>query len=231
MTLISTKSKFNLLTGRTEEHLETYQGFLLHPAVIEDLKKLQIKAKKEINADLSMISAFRSFHKQSIIWDNKLQGKRPVLDDYDNIVNREEFSLENFLLKVLRFSMIPGASRHHWGTDIDIYDNSLLPKEKVKLTPSESLKGGIFYELHQWLDEKLNSEFKNIFYRPYNEDLGGVSIEKWHLSYSPISKNFENEYTIDYFIQNIECSEIEGKNILLKNADFYFKKFVMNITN
>ena len=51
------------------------------------------------------------------------------------------------------FSALPGASRHHWGTDIDVYDaNAVSSDYVVQLSLKEVGSGGVFDSLHKWLD-------------------------------------------------------------------------------
>lgn len=78
---------------------------------------------------------------------------------------------------ILRWSALPGASRHHWDTDLDIFDPDLLPPgAQLQLTPEEYLPGGCFASLTRWLDRHLG-EYG--FYRPYARDRGGVAVEAW----------------------------------------------------
>ena len=44
-----------------------------------------------------------------------------------------DFSLEpkKAISEIIRFSTVPGTSRHHWGTDIDIIDGN-FPDEVEK---------------------------------------------------------------------------------------------------
>ena len=50
---------------------------------------------------------------------------------------------------------IPGTSRHHWGTDLDVYDAAALPADyRLELSPAEVAPGGLFDSLHRWLDER-----------------------------------------------------------------------------
>ncbi len=49
---------------------------------------------------------------------------------------------------MLRWSAVPGASRHHWGTEIDIFDPDLLPENTPLL-----LEPGIF---GRWLFCRFN---------------------------------------------------------------------------
>lgn len=223
------KNNFNQLTGRDNPELIFFENHLLHPYALAPLLELKNAAKDEINADLQIVSSYRNFERQQLIWDAKIKGERKVLDDQDNIINKKDLSLEEYLLKVLRFSAIPGASRHHWGTDFDIYDANKISKENLQLTHSECIENGPCAELHLWLDHYLKSTHN--FFRPYDKDLKGVSVEKWHLSFLPIAQDYYKQYDLDIFIKNLNESNILAKDIILKNAEFYFKKFVQNIVS
>ena len=89
---------------------------------------------------------------------------------------------------ILRYSAIPGSSRHHWGTDLDVYDAAAMaPGYSLQLSPGEVASGGVFDPLHCWLDERMAAGQSHGFYRPYAADRGGVAPERWHLSYAPLS--------------------------------------------
>ena len=131
-------------------------------------------------------SGFRSYASQLNIFNAKWRGDRPVLDDTDRPLSRENYSEEQWLHRILRFSALPGTSRHHWGTDLDVFDPTLLPQGRnLALTPSEYSETGCFASLTRWLDHAIADGHSHGFQRPYEVDRGGVSIEPWHLSYLP----------------------------------------------
>ena len=220
---------YNLLTGRENKELTKFENYLVHSDVVTPLKNLKDAAKDEIGADLQIISSFRSFDSQQSIWNAKAQGKRELLNSEGDKLNFESLTQDELLNSILRWSAIPGASRHHWGTDFDIYDANKISKENLQLVSSESDKGGPLYEFHLWLDQKL--ENKSDFFRPYNRDLGGVNVEKWHLSYFPLSMKYLEAYTIDIFEQNIQQSDILLKDQIMKNLEYFYKTFVTNISS
>lgn len=224
------KNDFDFLTGRNNPYLKSYQDFLLHEKVIGPLKLLQEKAKDEIGADLKLISSFRDHEKQLLIWNNKALGKRAVYDDDDKEVDLEKLSQYEKIERIMRFSALPGASRHHWGTDIDVYDASKLSKDKVNLTPSECGPGDIFCELHEWLDEKIKMNDAFGFYRPYSEDKGGISPERWHLSYSDIAQEYFDLYDLEIFQKNIHQSDIELRETILENIESLYNRYIFNIS-
>ena len=104
--------------------------------------------------ELRIASAYRSFYKQFKIFDDKFKGKRPVLDANENPMDISSLSDEQKVLEIIRFSAIPGFSRHHFGTDLDIYAVNLLPEGKqLELTAREYQKGNYFYKLGQYLSQ------------------------------------------------------------------------------
>ncbi|RMF01528.1 MAG: D-alanyl-D-alanine carboxypeptidase family protein, partial [Bacteroidetes bacterium] len=68
--------------------------------------------------ELRVISATRNFDRQKMIWEAKwkgqrlLEGRERAPEAYPDPVQRA--------LAILRWSSMPGTSRHHWGTDLDI---------------------------------------------------------------------------------------------------------------
>lgn len=223
------KINFQTLTGRENSYLTEYNGFFFEPETLSHLKKLQELATKELGADIQIISSFRSFERQQMIWNKKASGDRDILDDRNNKVDILSLTKEELLQKIMRFSAIPGLSRHHWGTEIDIYDANTLSKEEVQLIPSEWSKNGPFYKLGKWLEEKISKEQSLGFYNPYREDRGGVHPEKWHLSYKPIAKKFYQSYTEDIFIENLQQADIHLKEQIIENVSNIFNKFFLDV--
>ena len=53
---------------------------------------------------------------------------------------------------ILHWSALPGASRHHWGTEIDVIDRAaLLHGQLAQLVPDEYAADGVFAKLGLWL--------------------------------------------------------------------------------
>jgi len=176
------------LTGKDESHLvELPCGHRLQEEAAQAWAALQVDAR-EAGFDLVIASSFRSFSRQLAIWNGKVSGQRPVFDDRGCRVTMAELQPEQQLHAILRFSAIPGTSRHHWGTDLDIYDAAALPADYVlQLSPAEVAPGGLFDPLHNWLDGRIAAGQSHGFFRPYGEDRGGVAPERWHLSYAPLA--------------------------------------------
>tara|TARA_B100000900_G_scaffold357341_1_gene327589 strand:- start:15586 stop:16263 length:678 start_codon:yes stop_codon:yes gene_type:complete len=175
-----------LALGLSEHGLVALDGrTTLDAQVSRQFELLQRDARAE-GFELVAASSHRSYASQLAIFNAKWRGERPVLDDAERPLSRESHSDEQWLHRILRFSALPGTSRHHWGTDLDVFDPTLLPEgQKLVLTPSEYSDSGYFSALNQWLDHAIANEQSRGFERPYNADRGGVAIEPWHLSYLP----------------------------------------------
>ncbi|MBF0206951.1 MAG: M15 family metallopeptidase [Oligoflexia bacterium] len=224
----------NVLTGKTNEHviIDSRIGVPLHTRAVFPFLSLQKEAQKS-GFDLRVASAFRAYDRQLVIWNEKAQGKRDILNysggstlDY-NQLNREEV-----LWAMLRWSSVPGASRHHWGTEVDIYDYNALnspSSEALKLIPAEVEGEGSMAALHRWLDKLIDAKKAFGFFRPYEMDRGGVALEKWHLSYTPQSFLYDESYTYDFFVEQIEQSDIELKDVILQHSEKIFQTYMKNI--
>lgn len=218
-----------LLLGQQTDHLDRLnESTLLHFEIIEPLKKLQYSAIEK-GFDLQVISGFRSFEKQLHIWNAKALGQRKILDDAGFELDYKNLNKEELLFAILRFSAIPGASRHHWGTDFDIYDANSIKKEDVQLVESECVGDGACANMHQWLSERIEKNKSFDFYRPYKNDLGGVAPEPWHLSYKPLSDLYTKSFSYDLFVNHIKNIEIELKDLILKNSKDIYNNYIINI--
>jgi LAS superfamily LD-carboxypeptidase LdcB len=173
--------------GLINTHITESGGALMNEQAADAFSALQARASAA-GFQLSVVSSFRSYERQLAIFNGKWRGERPVLDDFDRALIRQDYSEEQWVHRILRFSALPGTSRHHWGTDIDIFDPTRVPVgESLQLIPSEYRNGGIFEDLTQWLDERIAADDCEGFFRPYDRDRGGVSEEPWHLSYEPVA--------------------------------------------
>jgi len=127
---------------------------------------------------------------------------------------------------VLRWSALPGASRHHWGTDFDVYDAAAMPEGyQIQLTPEEVEGAGIFAPMHDWLDRSFDGDSLG-FYRPYGTDKGGVAPERWHLSYAPIADIYAREHSADVIAERLAGSELLLLDVVLENLDEIVRRFV-----
>lgn len=219
----------DILLGKTREHLVPLEGtkFLVHHHMLHDFLKLQQEARNA-GFDLQVASAFRDYDRQLKIWNAKAKGERQLLDDQERPLDFSKLSPTEIVFAILRWSALPGCSRHHWGSDIDVYDGNTQASEEVKLVPSESINNGPAAKLHDWLDQQMANKNSFGFFRPYVTDYGGVSPERWHLSYYPISRRVIDVYTYSVFKRNIQDSNIVFKDIILEHGEEIYRRYLMS---
>jgi len=129
---------------------------------------------------LKIRSATRTFSVQKYIWENKWK-------TLGNISEEEKANI------ILQYSSMPGTSRHHWGTDVDI--NSLSPNY---FTYGQGKKE------YDWL--VTNAEKYGFFqpYTAYSEARPtGYKEEKWHWSYRPIAEKCLRAYKTKVYYTDI----------------------------
>lgn len=216
------------LTGQVTSHLsELTNGTLVHCDLVTEFNALQQAAKKA-GFNLQIASGFRSFERQKFIWNNKYSGKTTVLDENEQAINLLEISELEKMLAILHWSALPGASRHHWGTDFDIFDPDLLPpKQKLQLRVCE-YTSTYYKELNHWLSENMLSFG---FYRPYQTYQGGVAIEPWHISYFPIADNALKQLELSHIYDLIITNNILGKSLICSQLSMIYKNFICNINH
>jgi LAS superfamily LD-carboxypeptidase LdcB len=204
-----------IVTGRKQPALVGINERLQKEASA-DFKKMQTAALKE-NIRLFSTSSYRSFDSQLRIWNGK----------YDRY-QKQGLKGKEIISKIIEYSAFPGASRHHWGTDLDIYDiNVKQPKDP--LNPKHYKGSGIYNKMYSWMQE--NSE-KYGFYEVYTDDpkRKGFKFEPWHYSYKSISKNYLETYLTVDFEKDIQSNLIKGHKLI--DLDFwnnYVENYVKGI--
>jgi len=218
-----------LVTGRSEDHLIDSALFSarLHREVEGPLAELQRRARAA-GFDLAVASGFRGFERQRLIWNEKASGRRPVLDDAERPIAIGELEPWSRVQAILRWSALPGASRHHWGTDLDIFDRAALTDDypAPRLTAGECAAGGVFADFHRWLDEELARDSNPGFFRPYAQDRGGVACEAWHISYRPISESYQRELTPELLADCVRESDLALADTVLLHLNEIYRRFI-----
>lgn len=183
------------LMGKAE--LELFgEGINLREQAYEAFLKMK-KAAYTAGFDIKMISSFRSFDRQKAIFERKFirfteEGLKPM----------------EAIEKIVEYSTIPGTSRHHWGTDIDIIDG--YPKSSGDVLVPEKFEGeGPFAPFKKWLDE--NSE-KFGYYLVYTDNYfrRGFKYEPWHYSYAPLSIPMLKQFRKRNIFRLIQNEDFEG---------------------
>ncbi|MBT4287385.1 MAG: M15 family metallopeptidase [Deltaproteobacteria bacterium] len=217
-----------ILTGQTNEHVKIFwEGQLnLIPEVAEAFLDMSSAAKKD-GLVLSVVSTFRSFDDQLRIWNQKFKGTMDVLD-----LNEEKITIGNLnefekIEKILYWSALPGGSRHHWGTDIDVVERNAISKNiEYRLVPSESKPNGIFYQLYLWL-KKESRRFG--FYFPYQGINANMYHEPWHISYASIANQNLSAMKPEMIREAVISAEISGKTQIIKNLLSIYQNKILNV--
>ena len=168
---------------------------IVDPSAAAAFERLQQRAQAA-GWGLSVASGYRSFQRQLAIFNAKAAGRRAVLDDAGRRLDSSTLSQNDWLHAILRFSALPGTSRHHWGTDFDFWDPSAVQRDyKLRLEASEYQVGGGFSGINEWLNEQIARDDAEGFFRPYSKDLGGVAPEPWHISFRPVARRLRGQVT------------------------------------
>jgi D-alanyl-D-alanine carboxypeptidase len=164
---------FQLIESRYSTKTDIY----LRREAYEAFKRMHEAALKE-GITLTILSATRNFDAQKGIWERKW--KRP---QYEGKTDVER------IVDILKFSSMPGTSRHHWGTDIDL--NSLEP---AYFTTGKGLM------IYQWLCAHAADFGYFQTYTSKKDGRSGYEEEAWHWSYMPLAGPMLKEYnrTITY---------------------------------
>jgi len=217
--------------GIAEEHLVDYeqqskQNFLIHQAVESDLNQLLIAAKSD-DIEISIISSYRSFERQLSIWNEKWQGYRQVFSRHGRPLNIAQMSDMEKYKAISLWSALPGLSRHHWGTDLDIFSASAISQgHKVELIPEEFSTKGVCSELNNWLEKNLS---KYGFFRPYLNYQQGVSAEAWHISHISTSDQILKNYPFEQCLEMLNQSGIKSKPFICDKFEHYKTQYFLNI--
>lgn len=151
------------------------EGRYLRRDAYESFKKMWAAAQAD-GVTLTIVSATRNFQMQKNIWEAKWTGKT-LIENGSNAQSRYP-NPKTRALKILEYSSMPGTSRHHWGTDIDLND-----------LHNATFEQGNGKKVYDWLC-KHAAEYG--FCQPYTEKgelrPNGYNEEKWHWSYLPVAK-------------------------------------------
>lgn len=145
-------------------------------------------AAKQAGFKLKIISATRNFSYQKSIWERKWE--QPKYMGWSALERSKD---------ILKYSSMPGSSRHHWGTDIDLnaLDNAWFETGEGK-------------RLYAWLCANAPSYG---FYQVYTSKATGrtgYEEEKWHWSYMPLAERYLQQYNTlidNHMLGNFKGSE------------------------
>jgi LAS superfamily LD-carboxypeptidase LdcB len=212
------------LTGRVRTHVHQFDAPRF--AAVAEVSEAFLAMRRAAAESVFDLLPFRDFETQLLIWNGKFSGMKPLYDINGNQRDFSALSPNEVIECILNWSAVPGGSRHHWGTEIDVVDGAAMPEGyQPKLLPSDVSSGGIFHPLHCWLDENIH---KYGFFRPYRYFKGGMFPEPWHLSYAPLSMQAVKLVSPELLIRTTQDSEILGKQSVLKKIPEIYAKHIMN---
>ena len=210
-------TKGNLFLLGKENLKETLKSGLLHEAYLK-FKQMQNDAKKE-SIEIEIVSGYRSYEKQKDIWNNK----------YNKNFENGILGIKN-INRIIQYSTLPGTSRHHWGTDIDIIDKRFVPKGDL-LIEKNYTENGIYSQLFYWM--KKNSK-KYGFYLVYDDSpkRKGFKFEPWHYSYKPLSVIFLRRFIEGNLLFKItQDSSLLGRQFIHNSfLERYLKENILDVS-
>ena len=207
----SQKIDYKLLLGIEHNNLvgDTIQ---LEKNTFDAFEKMK-KAALQDGVNIKIVSGFRDFERQKKIWNSK----------YERFTNEYKLSPNEAINEIIRFSTIPGTSRHHWGTEIDVIDKD-FDNEKDPLIAKKYENGGIFHKLKKWMDKNSMNYGFHLTYTN-NPNRKGFEYEPWHYSYVPISKKYLTAFLKIDIVNIISKVDIEGKELF---SDNFINNYINN---
>jgi LAS superfamily LD-carboxypeptidase LdcB len=216
------------LTGQTRTHIADLDDPIcaLHKHVSTPFSNLRRAALAD-GFDVVPHSSFRDFSRQLIIWNGKFSGERPVYDASGQLIDIFGLAPMERIEAILLWSALPGASRHHWGTDVDLIDrNATSPGYQVLLTPEEFEPNGPYAALGLWLAANAD---RFGFFRPFRGVLSGVQPEPWHFSFAPVAETARRALTPAVLRKAIATAPLLGKEEVLSRLDELHARYIAAI--
>ena len=216
------------LTGRDRGHIVTLSEprCLLHAAAVRPFLAMRDAAMRD-GFDLAPVSSFRDFGRQRQIWNAKYRGERPARDRQGRPVQMAALDPGARVETILLWSALPGASRHHWGSDLDVADGGVIAAGyQARLEVEEFRRGGPFAPLSAWLAANMR---RFGFYRPYTRRGSGVQPEPWHLSYAPIAQPALGRMTARLLAEAITGNGVEGEAEILARLPSIRERYVLGV--
>lgn len=167
---------------RIDKKYTPKENIFLNKQAYQAFSRMHQAAKNE-GVNLVILSATRTFNAQKNIWEKKW-----IRDDY------KKFSPAQRVKEIMKYSSMPGTSRHHWGTDIDInsLENNYFNSQEGKKVYDWMVKNASKFGYFQTYTSKVNGRT-------------GYEEEKWHWSYMPIAGPM-----LEAYLKTISYSDLNG---------------------
>lgn len=149
-------------------------GMYAEPETFAAFAKMREAAAAE-GVYLTVISAFRSFDHQREIWNRKWRER----EENGDLLQPGERARD-----IMRYSSMPGTSRHHWGTDIDLnaLTNSYFDTADGK-------------RVYDWMKaHAAEYGFCEVYSARGSIRETGYEPERWHWSYIPTASRYLAAY-------------------------------------
>ena len=182
------------------------------------LSFLNMKAEAlKANVSLQVVSSYRNFEHQKSIWERKFKRYR-----------NQGLSEEKTIQKIIEYSTIPGTSRHHWGTDIDIVDGNVHPPKNM-LRAENFHRDGEYIYLRRWMEKNANSYGFYLVYTP-EPNRKGFKYEPWHYSYKPLSMPYLKSYKSLNLKETLQNEKLSGSTNFTKDfLNTYLSENILDI--
>ncbi|ASU33917.1 DUF2817 domain-containing protein [Mucilaginibacter xinganensis] len=163
--------------------------------------------KSVLPSNLSKASFERNFTTQGGIVGREMHGLTGKSSDSD---------IETEVLRIMQTRSMPGFSRHHWGTEIDV----------VSATRTDWTGNGRFVKMIPFLQQH-SQQFG--FFNPYTTGFSGQSgfpdptqrhyeEEPWHISYFPIANVLQAEWARTFQAQGINAAAPTALDALITDT-------------
>lgn len=217
------------LTGQARSHITdiALPPCQLHLDAVTAFMAMRRAAEAD-GIDLVAQSSFRDFSRQLAIWNGKWRGERVMNDAAGRPLKAPLDCSDNERIDaILLWSALPGASRHHWGTDVDLIDRRAMSEGyRVELNVAEYSAGGPFERLFVWLQEHAP---RYGFFRPYRGARSGVQPEPWHFSFAPVAEGARRALKVAVLKQALENAPLEGKGAVIARIEELHHRYVERI--
>jgi len=191
-------------------------GYIVDKLILEDYNKLKESLAK-FGFALRIESAYRPFERQLSIWNRKASGELKLLSA-EGLPMERPTDEEELMYAILTWSALPGASRHHLGTDLDVVDGNACPAGyEVELTPAEC--DGMFRPFHEKLTELMGAGESFGFQRVFVPGRGRIQPEMWHIAHLPTSRKYLESFSLKGLRILYEKTDIACKSALLDNLE------------
>lgn len=173
--------------------------------VYEAYERMRQAAAKE-GIDIKLVSAHRSYHRQREIWNAKYK-----------TLTLQGLPAKDAIQEIITYSTLPGTSRHHWGTDIDIIDNA-NPQSGDVLLAEKFYGDGPSSALRSWMNRNAaDYGFLEVYTDHPNRK--GFAHEPWHYTYHSLSKAYLEVLTNQVISEIAKDEQLLGRKFL--DADFF----------